>query len=119
MTTREKLELLWKYLLLAVIAYGIHSFSPKCEYRQIHNDHGFKYWHESAGKDLKDMNVEIEVENLDDGDSTITVTVNGETMTVEDLKDADEHILIQKIMDDHKGEKVKVYKKKINIQKAE
>jgi len=82
MNTKDKLELLWKYLLLAVIVYGIFSLSHR-------RDHSFVFDHDMPMKHkmimMKDMDLS--------GDSTIVINVNGKTLTgKEALKWHDEHM---------------------------
>ena len=76
MTTKEKLELLWKYLLLIVIVFGIFAMSNTHEKRIIKMigspDHEMMFFH--------DMDEDMEF----DGDSTMIININGKVLTGED-----------------------------------
>jgi len=120
MTLKEKLELLWKYLLLAVIVYGLAQISTKhhsnmmgdkCSYKSGHE----MMWFGDGDHDFDDMDVEVMIEKLDDGDSTVQIIINGETMNLKDLEKLDENVFVKKMGDDHKGKehKVKIIKKKM------
>ncbi len=122
MTTKEKLDLLWKYLLLAVLAYGFsqlgspgHSESFRHGYFNG-SSHG-AVWKSKDDCDYEDMNIDVDVKKLADGDSTIQITINGETMNInelEDLDDVDGKVFIKKMKRHGDGErKVKIVKKKI------
>ena len=67
MKTKEKLELLWKYLLLLVLAIGVFRFS-----RNDSDDHNVMLF---GNEDLA-MDVEVE-KNIVNGDTVMTVMVNG------------------------------------------
>ncbi len=120
MTLKEKLELLWKYLLLAVIVYGLFQLGTK--HHSCKMDHGFSaksghdmMWFGKDDHDMGDMEVDVLIEKLVDGDSTIQVIINGETMNLKDLEEIDENVYIKKMIGTHKGKehKVKIIKKKM------
>ena len=68
MTTKEKLELLWKYLLLLVIAIGVFRFTADDYY----NNHDIMLFGD------EDLSMDVEVEkNIINGDTVMTVMVNG------------------------------------------
>jgi hypothetical protein len=144
MTTKEKLDLLWKYLLLIVLVYGFaqmgRSHSPKfLGMRHAMPEHGMMW---KSGHDymtgvpgMKD--VQVRIEKSDDGDSTMVVTVNGEVIDIDavnwkdihgledidievgDLDDMGAHVFVKKFKKDGKpGEKrIKIMKKKIEDDK--
>ena len=123
MTLKEKLELLWKYLLLAVIVFGLVQIGNNRKSRMWSHDFsghpGSKMmWFGDEDHDFGDMDVDVEIEKLIDGDSTITVIINGETMTLDDMKKLekpDRNVYIKK-MRHHRGDKdrkVKIIKKKM------
>ncbi len=67
MKTKEKLELLWKYLLLLVLAIGVFRFTSN-DYK----DHDVMLF---GDEDLA-MDVEVE-KNIVNGDTVMSVMVNG------------------------------------------
>jgi len=120
MTLKEKLELLWKYLLLAVIVFGLVQIGNNRKSRMWSHDfsgqHGSKMmWFGDEDHDFGDIDIDVEIEELMDGDSSITVIINGETMNLDDLKKLDRNVYIKK-MRHHSGDKdrkVKIIKKKM------
>ncbi len=118
MTLKEKLELLWKYLFLAVIVFALMQFGrshrSKAIYHDFKGDHGSKMmWYSDEHCDTDEMKVDVEIEKFADGDSTIKVIINGETMDLEDLDELDENVFIKKMKHDGgKEHKVKIIKKK-------
>ena len=76
MNTKEKLELLWKYLFLAVIAAGIFRFTDRNNFSMMTGHPG---GHDMLffGDDDHEMDVRVEKEIVD-GDTIMTVIVNGE-----------------------------------------
>ena len=121
MTLKEKLELLWKYLFLAVIVFALFQFGrthkSRAMYHDFKGDHGNKMmWYSDENCDTDKMNVDVEIEKFADGDSVIKVIINGETMDLDDLEQLDENIFIKKIKHDGGGKehKVKVIKKKMS-----
>lgn len=76
MTTKEKLDLLWKYLLLLVIAVAIFKFSDHPHHKKINHD--FDY-------DSHEMRIEVETEIVN-GDTSIVVEINGEKVDMDKLK---------------------------------
>ncbi len=120
MTLKEKLELLWKYLLLAVIVFGLAQLGRTHKSRLMYHDfqgkHGNKMmWYGDLDHDADEMNVDVMIEKLVDGDSTIKVIINGETMDLKDLEEIDENVFIKKMVGEHNGKKheVKIIKKKM------
>ncbi len=120
MTLKEKLELLWKYLLLAAIIYGIAQIGTNHRSKMMgencsHNSGHDMMWFGDDDHDFDDMDVEVMIEKLDDGDSTVQIIINGETMDIKDLEKIDENLFVKKMGGDHKGKehKVKIIKKKM------
>ncbi len=107
MTTKEKLDLLWKYLLLVILVFGFiylgkarhaplpgHGMGPHAK-MWIDDDCDFK-----GMKGLEGLDMDIDIEALiDAGDSSIKVIINGEEASLEDLEDMDLDLLMG---DDHK-----------------
>ena len=75
MNTKEKLDLIQKYLLLIIIAFGVFRMSGKPHHKRI-KQHFDRNNHE--------MKVEVETEIVD-GDTTIVIEVNGEEIELGDL----------------------------------
>ena len=66
MTTKEKLELLWKYLLLLVIAVSLFRFSGKPHFKKMgnhfkHGKHGMSFHKDDDN--IMDVRVEKEIIN--------------------------------------------------------
>ena len=76
MKTKEKLELLWKYLLLLVLAIGVFRFTSN-DYK----DHDVMLF---GDEDLA-MDVEVE-KNIINGDTVMTVLVNGKEVDASEFK---------------------------------
>ena len=77
MTTKEKLELLWKYLLLLVIAIGVFRFTADDYY----NNHDIMLFGD------EDLSMDVEVEkNIINGDTVMTVMVNGKEVDADEFK---------------------------------
>lgn len=120
MTLKEKLELLWKYLLLAVIVFGLVQMTPKHHASMLGAECSHKSgydmkWFGKGNHDFEDMDIEVMIEKLTDGDSTIKVIVNGETMDLDHLEDLDDNIFIKKMKSSGDGKEhgVKIIKKKV------
>jgi len=89
MNTKEKLEMVWKYLALILIA--ILGFTwiesnhfiggPKKGEFVFIGDENYDF----HGNELKKMNVEVQKEVVN-GDTTMHVTVNGKPMDVSEFK---------------------------------
>ena len=76
MKTKEKLELLWKYLLLLVFAIGVFRFT-----NNDYNDHDVMLFGD------EDLAMDIEVEkNIINGDTVMTVMVNGKEVDADEFK---------------------------------
>ena len=76
MKTKEKLELLWKYLLLLVLAIGVFRFTS--------ND--YKY-HDVMLFGDEDLAMDVEVEkNIINGDTVMTIMVNGKEVDTDEFK---------------------------------
>ena len=82
MNTKEKLELLWKYLLLLVLAVGLFRFSGK-PHSKMMGKHFDLCKHEMSfyGDDGREIDVRVEKEIVN-GDTVMTVTINGEPVDV-------------------------------------
>ena len=93
MELKDKLDLLWKYLLLLVLVVGMCS-------HLCHRGHGkYGYGKYSKGKAIKtccrfaqtDEN-QVEIEDvqfemqINNGDTLLKVTINGEELSEEDAK---------------------------------
>ena len=121
MTLKEKLDLLWKYLLLGVIVFGLFQIGNQHRSKKYNHDfqgvHGQKMmWFGDEDGDTQEMNLDVEIEKLANGDSSIVLIINGETMNLDDLEELDENVLIKRIKHDGGGKehKVKIIKKKIS-----
>ncbi|MCF7825252.1 MAG: hypothetical protein K9N29_01255 [Candidatus Marinimicrobia bacterium] len=117
MTLKEKLELLWKYLLLVVIVFGLVQMGKNRPPRMMSKDcsgpHGEKMmWFNHGDDDMKDMDFDVEVMELEDGDTTVKIIINGKTIDLEDMEAAEGAVFIKKMKGpgDHK---VKIIKKRI------
>ena len=89
MTTKEKLELLWKYLLLLVIAVSLFRFSGKPHFKKMdkhfkHGKHGMSF-HKDYDNNI-DVRVEKEIIN---GDTIMSVIINGASVDVSKLEEID------------------------------
>lgn len=126
MTLKEKLDLLWKYLLLIILVYG---------FAQIGRSHSRGFFksgghmgmsnHEMMWKgddcDMPGMkNVEMHIEKHGDGDSTMVVIINGEEVDINDVdiskfEKGDGKVFIKKIMrsDDTDRKKMIMMKKEM------
>jgi len=128
MNTKEKLELLWKYLLLLVIAVCLFRFSGKPHFKMMekHFNHG-KHEMSFYGDDDHEIDVWVDQEIVD-GDTIMKVIVNGEEVDAEEYdikggsfewKSKDGKIIVIEIDDDHnedhKEKEVRIIKKKIII----
>ncbi len=128
MNTKEKLEMLWKYLFLVIIAVTLFRFSGNLHFKMIskHLDHGnnelFFY---SDDKHEMDINVEYEIVN---GDTIMKVMLNGEEIDVSNFNEIDGKMkwvskdgeVIEIDIDDRDGEEhiekdIRIIKKKILI----
>jgi len=128
MNTKEKLELLWKYLLLLVIAVCLFRFSGKPHFKMMekhfnHDKHEMSFY----GDDDHEIDVRVDQEIVD-GDTIMKVIVNGEEVDAEEYdmkggsfewKSKDGKIMVIDIDDDHnedhKEKEVRIIKKKIII----
>ncbi len=128
MNTKEKLELLWKYLLLLVIAVCLFRFSGKPHFKMMekyfnHDKHEMSFY----GDDDHEIDVRVDQEIVD-GDTIMKVIVNGEEVDAEEYdmkggsfewKSKDGKIMVIDIDDDHnedhKEKEVRFIKKKIII----
>ena len=89
MNTKEKLELLWKYLLLLILAITLFRFSEKSHFKimEKHFDHGKHGMFFHGDNDHKmDVRVEKEIVN---GDTVMTITINGEPVNALEFEEAD------------------------------
>ena len=75
MTTKEKLELLWKYLLLLVLAIGVFRFTSN-----DYNNHDVMLFGD------EDLSMDVQVEkNIINGDTVMTVMVNGQEVNADEF----------------------------------
>jgi hypothetical protein len=139
MNTKEKLELLWKYLFLAVVVVGIFRFTSQhdvsmapmvAEHFGHQGKHEMVFFGDDDGifvGDDHEMDVKIKKEIVD-GNTIMKVLVNGEEMSVDDYdikdrkfnwKSKDGKIIVIDIDDDHNGDHkekdVTIIKKKIIV----
>ena len=134
MNTKEKLELLWKYLLLLVVAIGVIRFTNGPHSAKLHFGHEGN--HEMLfvgddkiffGGDDHKMVVRVDQEIVD-GDTILKVIVNGEEVDPEEYdmkggnfkwKSKDGKIMVIDIDDDHnknhKEKDFRIIRKKIII----
>ena len=127
MNTKEKLELLWKYLLLLVIAVCLFRFSGKPHFKMMgkhlgHDKHEMSFY--GDGDHKMDVRVEKEIVN---GDTVMTVTINGEPVDVSMFEETngkmkwvsdDGEVIIIDIDDDENNEgeeDIRIIKKVIRI----
>ena len=92
MTIKEKLDMLWKYLALAVVAAGLILFSNM--HLEEDDDHIFIGTHEgdhTSASFGKTMDVRVEKEVID-GDTTLNVTVNGKPVDASNFEETGEGI---------------------------
>ena len=131
MNTKEKLELLWKYLLLLVVAIGIIRFTNGHHSAKLHfghgDDHDMLFVGDDKvffGADDHKMDVKVE-EEIVDGDTIMKVIVNGEEVNAEDYdmkegnfkwKSKSGNVMVIDI-DDEIDEYDHVIKKKVRIKK--
>ena len=139
MNTKEKLELLWKYLFLAIVAVGIFRFTGRHDVSMVPmvvENYGHEGKHEMVffgnddgifvGDDHK-MDVKIKQEIVD-GDTIMKVIVNGEEVNADDYdmkegnfkwKSKSGNVMVIDIdddhNDDHKEKDVRIIKKKIIV----
>ena len=131
MNTKEKLELLWKYLFLVVVAIGIFQFTHKPHPSRKH--FGYEGNHEMVffgdddvffSGDDHHMDVKVEQEIVD-GDTIMKVIVNGEEVNAEDYdmkegnfkwKSKSGNVMVIDI-DDEIDKHDHVIKKKVRIKK--
>lgn len=142
MTTKEKLDLLWKYLLLIVLVYGFATLGRSHSMKYCEPGMGRSMGHHKmmfmggndwthGGPGMK--NVEVRIEKMEDGDSTMVVTVNGEVVDldevdwkalhgiedididIEHLEDMEGQVFVKKLKKDGKPghKRIKVMKKKV------
>ena len=124
MTTKEKLELLWKYLLLLVIAVSLFRFSGKPHFKKMdkHFKHG-KYGMFFHGDDANKMDVRVEKEIIN-GDTIMSVIINGEPVDASKFEEIDGKLkwvsedgeVVEIDIDEgHREKDVRIIKKKILI----
>ena len=139
MNTKEKLELLWKYLFLAVVAVGIFRFTSRhdvsmaplvAEHFGHEGKHEMVFFGDDNGifvGDGHEMDVKIKKEIVD-GDTIMKVIVNGEEVDTEEhdikggsfkWKSKSGNVIVIDIdddhNDDHKEKDVRIIKKKIIV----
>ncbi len=92
MNTKEKLDMLWKYLALAVVAAGLILFSNM--HLEDDDEHIFIGAHDGDHTSAafgKTMDVRVEKEVVG-GDTTLNVTVNGKSVDASNFEETDEGI---------------------------
>ena len=92
MTAKEKLDMLWKYLALAVVAAGLILFSNM--HLEDDDEHIFIGAHDgdhTSASFGKTMDVRVEKE-LTDGDTILNVTVNGKPVDASNFEETGEGI---------------------------
>lgn len=125
MNTKDKLDLLWKYLLLLVVTIGVIRFTN--EQKSIgryagHTDDSSIFFLNDDEQSL-DVNVETEIIN---GDTLMNITLNGEEIDLDsytshdgklEWKSKDGEMMVINIDDDSQANEdhKKVIKKKIVI----
>ena len=128
MNTKEKLELLWKYLFLLVVAIGVIRFTNGPHSAKFHFGHEENHEMLFVGDDDHEMDVKVEKEIVD-GDTLVKMWINGEEVDAEehDMKDGsfkwkskDGNVMVIDVDDIHDGthkkeKHKKVIKKKIVI----
>ena len=118
MNTKEKLELLWKYLLLLIIAISLFRFSGKPHIKMMGK-------HFEHGENQIDVRIEKEIIN---GDTIMSVKINGEPVDASKFEEIDGKIkwvskdeevididIDEGFNEDHKGKDFRIIKKKIII----
>ena len=136
MNTKEKLELLWKYLFLAIVAVGIFRFTGRHDVSMVpmvaenfrhEGKHEMVFFGNNDGIFVGDdhkMDVKIKQEIVD-GDTIMKVTVNGEEVNADDYdmkegnfkwKSKSGNVMVIDI-DDEIDEYDHVIKKKVRIKK--
>ena len=88
MELKDKLDLLWKYLLLLVLVVGMCSHLCHPRSGDFHKGKYYKgccrhHEHHSLHSEIEDVKVELKIEN---GDTLFGVRVNGEKLNDEDAK---------------------------------
>ena len=88
MELKDKLDLLWKYLLLLVLVVGMcsHLCHPRSgDFHKGKYYKGCSRHHDNHGlhSEIEDVKVELKIEN---GDTLFEVRVNGEKLNDEDAK---------------------------------
>ena len=131
MNTKEKLELLWKYLILVVVAIGIFQFTHKIHPAPKHFGHDGSHEMVFFGDDdvffsSDDHHMDIKVEQeIVNGDTIMKVMINGEEVDAEDYnmkegnfkwKSKGGNVMVIDI-DDEIDEHDHVIKKKVRIKK--
>ncbi len=131
MNTKEKLEMAWKYLALILIAILVFTWiesnyfigGPKKGEFVFIGDENYDF----HGNEQKKMDVRVEKEIVD-GDTLVKMWINGEEVDAEehDMKDGsfkwkskDGNVMVIDIddMNQHKGKKKNIIKKKVVIHK--
>ena len=132
MNTKEKLELLWKYLFLLVVAIGVIRFTNGLHSAKLHfgheGDHEMLFLGDDKvffGADDHKMDVKVEQEIVDE-DTIMKVWINGEEVDASSFSkkegklkwvSKDGEVIVIDIDDDqhedHKEKDVRIIKKKI------
>jgi len=128
MNTKDKLELLWKYLLLLIIAISLFRFSGKPHIKMMgkHFEPGkHKMFFFKNGENKIDVRIEKEIIN---GDTIMSVKINGEPVDASKFEEIDGKIkwvskdgevieidIDEGLNEDPKGKDFRIIKKKIII----
>ena len=127
MNTKEKLELLWKYLFLAVVAAGIFRFTdrhhpPSSFPLHLAGNHDMLF----IGDDDNELDVRVK-QDVVNGDTITKVIINGEEVDVSSFSkkegklkwvSEDGEVIVIDIDDDYDGKhkkdkNIRIIKKKI------
>lgn len=87
MELKDKLNLLWKYLLLVLLAYVVisHHCRSKYSHGKGHNKYGCAY--SKGGHDFSSHGENVEVEVIiENGDTAIVVEIDGRQLSVDEAK---------------------------------
>ena len=94
MTIKEKLDMLWKYLALAVVASGLLLFNNIYLEEEDDDEHIIMGTHDRDNTAVtfgKTMDVKVQKE-VTDGDTTLNVTVNGKPVDPSSFEETGEGI---------------------------
>jgi hypothetical protein len=102
MNLKDKLDLIWKFLFLLVIVYGIYSFTYGTKHHRCSRAYGMKSDHHWCSKeygkhkmmfDADDMDIRVE-KKIIDGDTTVVIFMDGEEVEVKEFdEDTGWHVI--------------------------